>query len=583
MTRYTDSKTPKSSGLVSWFFAMGRELPGYFLPILAFSLVSNLLLLVSPLYMLQVYDRILTSGSKDTLIWITIVSIFLLGIYAASETGRRRICSLAAEDLEEKISERIFMEFDKTHDAGGRLPNDLRVLSRIRGFFQNQTVLPFFDLPFAPFFLLVMFMIHPIIGALGLIGGLILLGVAIFAEVSARRTNETAAAVSSEAFNLASGLSRQRSAIVAMGLTHNALAKWRSTKERARALNLKAGAKETGFSSVTKAGRQMLQILILGAGGALAITQQISPGAIVAGSIILGRALGPIDQIVGSWRGIASARLAWNQVQTAIERDDVQPDYTPLPRPDAHLKINRLSVAIPGNREALIRPFGFEFSGGQMVAILGSNGCGKTTLLQTLAGAWHPHSGSVILGGRDLHAWASEDRGQYIGYVPQDVELLPGTVGENIARMTQCDTQDIIDAAKKAGAHEMILSLPEGYETLIGKSGMGSLSAGQRQLIGLARALFGNPVLILLDEPTANLDPTAVYHAISNLNKIAKSGTLVITATHDPKLIAATKSVLVVREGGILTADTKQYLEASKPKPKAANALVQRLATVGAV
>jgi PrtD family type I secretion system ABC transporter len=463
------------------------------------------------------------------------------------------------------------------------LPNDLRVLSRIRGFFQNQTVLPFFDLPFAPFFLLVMFMIHPIIGALGLIGGLILLGVAIFAEVSARRTNETAAAVSSEAFNLASGLSRQRSAIVAMGLTHNALAKWRGTKETARALNLKAGAKETGFSSVTKAGRQMLQILILGAGGALAITQQISPGAIVAGSIILGRALGPIDQIVGSWRGIASARLAWNQVQTAIERDDVQPNYTPLPRPDAHLKIDRLSVAIPGNREALIRPFGFEFSGGQMVAILGSNGCGKTTLLQTLAGAWIPHSGSVVLGGRDLHAWDSEDRGQYIGYVPQDVELLPGTVGENIARMTQCDTQDIIDAAKKAGAHEMILSLSEGYETLVGKSGIGSLSAGQRQLIGLARALFGNPVLILLDEPTANLDPMAVYHAISNLNKIAKSGSLVITATHDPKLIAATKSVLVVREGGILTADTKQYLEASKPKPRAANAPIQRLATVGAV
>jgi PrtD family type I secretion system ABC transporter len=583
MTQQTDLKNSENKGLVSWFFAMGRELPGYFLPILAFSLVSNLLLLVSPLYMLQVYDRILTSGSKDTLIWITIISVFLLGIYAAAETGRRRICSLAAEDLEEKISERIFTEFDKTHDAGGRLPNDLRVLSRIRGFFQNQTVLPFFDLPFAPFFLLVMFMIHPIIGALGLIGGLILLGVAIFAEVSARRTNETAAAVSSEAFNLASGLSRQRSAIVAMGLTHNALAKWRGTKETARALNLKAGAKETGFSSVTKAGRQMLQILILGAGGALAITQQISPGAIVAGSIILGRALGPIDQIVGSWRGIASARLAWNQVQTAIERDDVQPNYTPLPRPDAHLKIDRLSVAIPGNREALIRPFGFEFSGGQMVAILGSNGCGKTTLLQTLAGAWIPHSGSVVLGGRDLHAWDSEDRGQYIGYVPQDVELLPGTVGENIARMTQCDTQDIIDAAKKAGAHEMILSLSEGYETLVGKSGIGSLSAGQRQLIGLARALFGNPVLILLDEPTANLDPMAVYHAISNLNKIAKSGSLVITATHDPKLIAATKSVLVVREGGILTADTKQYLEASKPKPRAANAPIQRLATVGAV
>jgi len=581
MRRSKHNKPLQKRGLVSWFFAMGRELPGYFVPILGFSLVSNLLLLVSPLYMLQVYDRILTSGSKDTLIWITAISVFLLAIYAAAETGRRRICSLASEELEEKLSERIFAEFDKTHDAGGRLPNDLRVLSRIRAFFQNQTVLPFFDLPFAPLFLIVMFMIHPIIGLLGLGGGIILLSIAVFAEISARRTNETAASVNSQAFNLASGLSRQRSAIVAMGLTHNALAKWRETKQTARDLNLKAGAKETGFSSVTKAGRQMLQILILGTGGALAITQQISPGAIVAGSIILGRALGPIDQIVGSWRGIAGARSAWNQVQAAIENDEVKPEYTPLPRPEAQLKLDRLSIAVPGSREALIRPFGFEASGGQMIAILGSNGCGKTTLLQTIAGAWTPHSGSVNLGGRDLHAWASEDRGQYIGYVPQDVELLPGTVGENISRMSKAEPEQIIEAAKKAGAHEMILSLAQGYETPVGTAGIGSLSAGQRQLIGLARALFGNPVVILLDEPTANLDPTAVYHAISNLNKVAKSGAIILTATHDLKLIAATQSVMVVREGGILTADTKQYIQASRPKP--ANASAQPLRTVGAI
>ena len=580
MSDKRNRKTNPQSGTISWFFAMGRELPGYFLPILGFSLVSNLLLLVSPLYMLQVYDRILTSGSKDTLIWITLISLFLLAIYAAAETSRRRICSLASEELEDKLSERIFLEFDKTHDAGGRLANDLRVLSRIRGFFQNQTILPFFDLPFAPFFLLVMFMIHPIIGVLGLGGGLILLSVAISAELSTRRTNETASAVNSEAFNLASGLSRQRSAIIAMGLTHNALAKWRATKDTARDLNLKAGAKETGFSSITKAGRQMLQILILGAGGALAITQQISPGAIVAGSIILGRALGPIDQIVGSWRGIAAARSAWFQVQKAIDTDVTDAEYTPLPRPEAKLKLDRLSIAVPGSREALIRPFGFEVSGGQMIAILGSNGCGKTTLLQTIAGAWTPHSGSVVLGGRDLHAWASEDRGQYIGYVPQDVELLPGTVGENIARMTKCEPSEIIEAAQKAGAHEMILSLPKGYETPVGTAGIGSLSAGQRQLIGLARALFGNPVLIILDEPTANLDPSAVYHAISNLNKVAKSGTIIVTATHDVKLISATHSVLVIREGGVLTADTKQYMAASKPK--SANAKVQQLRPMGA-
>jgi len=570
----------KNRGVFSWVLAMGRELPGYFLPILLFSLVSNALLLVSPLYMLQVYDRILTSGSKDTLIWMTLISVFLLAIFAASEIGRRKVCTLAAETLESELSERIFLQFDKQHDAGGRLPNDLRVLSRIRGFFQNQTVLPFFDLPFAPFFLLIMFMIHPIIGGLGLIGGLILLGVAVFAELSTRGTNEASSAVSSEAFNLASGLSRQRSAIVAMGLTTNALSKWRQTKETARELNLKAGGRENGFSAITKAGRQILQILILGAGGALAITQQISPGAIVAGSIILGRALAPIDQLVGSWRGITHARSAWNQLQSAIEAPVLVENFTPLPRPDAKLKLDRLSIAVPGSREALIRPFGFEMNGGQMMALLGANGCGKTTLLQTLAGAWNPHSGEVILGGRNLHKWAPEDRGQYIGYVPQDVELLPGTVAENIARMTECNPEEIIKAAQKAGAHEMILSLPKGYETEVGKSGITSLSAGQRQLIGLARALFGEPVLILLDEPTANLDPTAVYHAISHLNKIAESGVMIIAATHDIKLIQATKSVMVVREGGVFNADTRQYLNASKPK--SSNQNVQSLRPVGA-
>lgn len=578
--------TLKNRGVFSWILAMGRELPGYFVPILLFSLVSNALLLVSPLYMLQVYDRILTSGSKDTLIWITLISVFLLGIFAASESGRRKVCALAAETLEEKLSERVFLQFDKHHDAGGRLTNDLRVLSRIRGFFQNQTVLPFFDLPFAPFFLLIMFMIHPIIGTLGLVGGLILLSIAVFAEFSTRKTNETSSAVNSEAFNLASGLSRQRSAIVAMGLTTNALSKWRETKEKARELSLKAGSREGGFSAVTKAGRQVLQILILGAGGALAITQQISPGAIVAGSIIMGRALAPIDQIVGSWRGITHARSAWNQLQDAIENTEEVQAFTPLPRPEATLKLDRLSIVVPGSREALIRPFGFAMNGGQIMAIIGPNGCGKTTLLQTLAGAWNPHSGEVILGGRNLHNWAAEDRGQYIGYVPQDVELLPGTVGENIARMSEAPSETIIEAAKKAGAHEMILSLPKGYETDVGRAGITSLSAGQRQLIGLARALFGQPVLILLDEPTANLDPTAVYHAISNLNKLAKSGVMVVAATHDIKLIQATKNVMVVREGGILSADTQQYLQASRPKSGASssqtNNSVQPLRSVGA-
>ena len=563
--------TPKTNlSLLSWLTSMRRHLPGYFWPILGFSLVCNILLLVSPLYMLQVYDRILTSGSQDTLIWITVIAVFLMFIYGMAETGRRRICSMAAEDLDAMISDKVFESFDRNHDAAPNLPNDLRVLARIRGLFQNQTVLPFFDLPFAPFFIIVMFLIHPIIGFIGLGGGFILLIVAIAAEMSTRNTNNIASAGNSKAFMLASGLSRQRSAIVSMGLTKNALKKWRMTKEQVRELTLKSGARENSFSSATRAGRQTLQILILGAGGALAITQQVSPGAIVAGSIIMSRALMPIDQLVGNWRSITAARHAWKQLGETIEEKSEAADYTPLPRPAASVALERLCVTVPGQKTPLVRPFSVNLEGGQIVAVMGSNGSGKSTLLQTLSGAWSPHSGAVLLGGRDLHKWKAEDRGQYLGYVPQNVELLPGTVAENIARMSEASPEQVISAAQSVGAHEMIIALPEGYETEITASGSGSLSAGQRQLIGLARAFFGQPVLVILDEPTANLDPDKANEVILLLKAAADAGTIIFAATHDNKLVAKTRSIMLIKKGGVLTADTQKYLEAlvkAQPDP----------------
>jgi len=468
----TDSPRP---GLLTWLLAMKRQLPGYFWPILGFSLVCNILLLVSPLYMLQVYDRILISGSQDTLIWITVIAVFLMFIYGAAETGRRRICSMAAEDLDAMISDKVFENFDNHHDAAPNLPNDLRVLARVRGLFQNQTILPFFDLPFAPFFLIAMFIIHPIIGFIGVAGGLILMIVAIAAEFSTRNTNQIATAGNSKAFMLASGLSRQRSAIVSMGLTKNALKKWRATKNQVKDFTLKAGARENSFSSATRAGRQTLQILILGAGGALAITQQVSAGAIVAGSIIMSRALGPIDQLVGSWRNITAARMAWSQLDKRIADVDHVDDYTPLPRPAASVGLERLCVAVPKQETALIRPFSVNVEGEQIIAVMGANGCGKSTLLQTISGAWRPHSGEVLLGGRDLHKWHAEDRGQYMEYVPQNVELLPGTVAENIARMSEAAPEEIIQAAQRVGAHETILALPKGYETEISETGASGL------------------------------------------------------------------------------------------------------------
>ena len=573
MTAVTNTEQARV-GIFSWILSMKRLLPGYFWPILVFSLVSNLLLLVSPLYMLQVYDRILTSGSKDTLIWITIIAVFLMFIYAAAETARRHICALAAEKIEGQIAESVFSNFENNKEAGEKLPDDLRVLSRIRGFFRNQAILPFFDLPFSPLFLLVMFLIHPIIGTIGLIGGIILFIVAIAAEFSTRNTNKIANSASSQAFLLATGLSRQRSAIVSMGLTKGATEKWRLTKDQFKDQTLKASERENGFSSITRAGRQTLQILILGAGGALAISQQVSPGAIVAGSIIMSRTLAPIDQMVGNWRGITAAKMAWHRLEELMAGSkETVTEFTPLPRPESRLAMQRLCVAAPGMQEPLIRPFALELNGGQLTALMGPNGSGKSSLLQTIASAWEPHSGHVTLGGRDLHKWAAEDRGQYIGYVPQNIELLPGTIAENVCRMSGAEPEAIFSAAKLAGAHEMILALPQGYETPIGMPGTQKLSAGQRQLIGLARALFGNPVLIVLDEPTANLDPEKSREVTQNLVKIAAMDRIIIAATHDSNLIAATQSIMAIKDGTLMTADTRKYLEAKSAQSKPTNVI----------
>ena len=573
MTAETNTEQARV-GIFSWILSMKRLLPGYFWPILVFSLVSNLLLLVSPLYMLQVYDRILTSGSKDTLIWITIIAVFLMFIYAAAETARRHICALAAEKIEGQIAESVFSNFENNKEAGEKLPDDLRVLSRIRGFFRNQAILPFFDLPFSPLFLLVMFLIHPIIGTIGLIGGIILFIVAIAAEFSTRNTNKIANSASSQAFLLATGLSRQRSAIVSMGLTKGATEKWRLTKDQFKDQTLKASERENGFSSITRAGRQTLQILILGAGGALAISQQVSPGAIVAGSIIMSRTLAPIDQMVGNWRGITAAKMAWHRLEELMAGSkETVTEFTPLPRPESRLAMQRLCVAAPGMKEPLIRPFALELNGGQLTALMGPNGSGKSSLLQTIAGAWEPHSGHLVLGGRDLHKWVAEDRGQYIGYVPQNIELLPGTIAENVCRMSGAEPEAIFSAAKLAGAHEMILALPQGYETPIGMPGTQKLSAGQRQLIGLARALFGNPVLIVLDEPTANLDPEKSREVTQNLVKIAAMDRIIIAATHDNNLIAATQIIMAIKDGTLMTADTRKYLEAKSAQSKPTNVI----------
>ncbi|GHB05873.1 peptidase [Algimonas arctica] len=551
--------TPSLS-LMGWLRSLASAISAYIAPILGFTILANLLLLVSPFYMLQVYDRILTSGSIDTLIWLTVISVFLLGIYAAAEVGRRRLATLASVELDTIISDNMFTHFCDDPQEAIEIPSRLRYTARVKGFLSNQAILPFFDLPFAPLFIAILFVIHPLIGTIGLVGAVLMVVIAVTAEGATRATFLEVNQKDSQAFELALGLSRQRSAIVSMGLTEGALSRWKSIREEAHGIALNGGRAEVSFASSAKSVRQMLQILVLGAGGALAVQQQVSPGAIVAGSIILGRALAPIDQIVGGWKNITSIREAWDELGERVLRvNDGRADM-PLSRPDPILLLDRLAIAPPASEEALIRPFRLQLQGGTLVTLLGPIGSGKTSLLQTVVGAWQPFSGKVVLGGRDVHAWASDDRGPYVGYVPQGVELLPGTIAQNIARMGKAEPEAVILAAQEAGAHAMILSLKNGYDTLIGPSATVPLSAGQTQLIGYARALFGEPVLLILDEPTANLDRDSAKHVIASLKEKAERGAIVFVATHDRAVIEQSETVLAIREGGVISADANRYL-----------------------
>lgn len=539
-----------SSPVFLWLRALAQSLPRTMRWLMLFSLAINVLLLVAPLYMLQVYDSVLTSGSLDTLIWLTVISIFLLAVYGAAEAGRRRLGAIAGQQLETTFSQRAFLRFGSALDEPGALPRDLGNATRLAGPFSSGTILAFCDLPFSPLFLIVLVMIHPLLGVLGLAGGGIVFALAVMAEIATRDPSEKSSAVQAQASRLAEGLARQRSALVAMGLVERARDLWAALRQSDAATATEASRKEALFTATSRAARQILQIMMLCAGAWLALEQQISPGGIVASSIVLSRALAPIDLIVGSWRSLVQARSAWRDSTERL--GDLAPEapFLPLPRPAALLSLDRVSARLPGSEVDLIRPFSAEIAAGSLIALTGTNGSGKTTLLQTLAGAWPIAGGTALLGGRSVHAWPDCDRGQYVGYLPQDVELLPATIAQNIARLSEAPGEAIIAAAEAAGAHQLILGLPDGYQTLIGPGGA-HLSAGQRQAIGLARVLFGDPVLMLLDEPSAHLDEMAAASAIAAISERVRRGAIALVATHDPRLLTHATQIYAIAQGTI--------------------------------
>ncbi|MBB4658682.1 type I secretion system permease/ATPase [Parvularcula dongshanensis] len=549
-----------------------RRLRAYFWTAAGFSVVVNLLFLVSPMYMLQVYDRVMSSGSMETLIYLTGIAVFLLLIYMAADAGRKRALTRAGQLLGECLDGVTL----RRGLAAAAMPSAKTVsavanLSRVQGLLLQGTLAPIFDVPFAPLFIGILFLIHPVLGCIALIGALILLGLAVMTDRLSRTAVEEAGKRDQRAQNHLNHMVRQRAAIVSMGMTDRAVGQWQTLRRDAVDHNLRAGEAATVLSSMTRSFRQILQIAILGGGAALFVFGEISPGTVVAGSILMGRGLAPIDQTVAIWRQVILGRKAWRELAEWVDGHEASDlpmhvaAVTALPRPEPQLKFEEFAVGIPGAGKPLLPPMTVELKPGALIALLGPSGAGKTSFLQSVAGAWAPRAGTVRLGGRDMAAWDARDRGRYVGYLPQHVELLTGTVRENIARFTDADPEAVFDAARRVGCHDMILRLPQAYDTPIGEGGV-HLSAGQRQSVGLARAFFGSPALILLDEPTAHLDANLAANLMARFAAYTREapqnrGVTAIIATHDLRLINAADQVMVIQDRKVVLTPREEYLK----------------------
>lgn len=535
---------------------------------LGFTVVLNALNLVAPLFMLQIYDRVITSGSYETLTFLTAIALFLMGIYVFAEAGRRRILSLFSDHLgqlwQKRVAQRVIAdaglsEFDR-NQAMANLATCERTL-------MNNTVAPLLDLPFTPFYLLVLFLIHPYIGLLCSLGVLLIGLLAFISDRQTRGALQDTQKLDQHTQLQLNTLIQGRGVIVGLGMANRLLAQWEAKRSSAMEAKLNSAADTGFFAGLGRSARMILQALVLALSALLVMQQQISPGAIVASSIILGRAVAPIDQIIGTLRGLISAQNAWNDLSPHIHalQNTPKTEVTPMHRPDPVLQLEDFTVGDRSKDIKLLPSVSHSFHAGSIVLLVGASGTGKSSWLRTVAGAAAPYEGVVRLGGRDMSGWDPEDRGQYVGYLPQNVSLLNGSVREIIARHTDCAPQLVEDAARLVGCHDVILRLPQGYDTVVSPNHP-FLSGGMQQSIGLARALFNNPSLLLLDEPTAHLDSTMRQRFGQWIEGIAKTAQnersqTIFMATHDHRLVNAADFILVLQSRQVALMTRGEYLK----------------------
>lgn len=517
-----------------------------------FSFAVNLLMLTGPLFMMQVYDRVLSSRSVETLTALFVLVVFLFALMGILDLARSRIMSRVAARFQERMEGRVFTA--ALQDGGSSaseavVKGGMRDLEAVQRLIGSPVLMALFDLPWAPFFLAAVFLFHPVLGAVATAGLVVLIIATLMNQWLSREALQQATIAGQSAERMSDLYREEGELIGSLGMRDATFRRWQAARDRATEAAMLGQDRATTFTVFSRTFRLFLQSALLAAGAWLVLRQEVTPGAMIASSILMGRALAPIEQVVGGWSMVQRAQDGWKRLGELLSRRPPTVARTPLPRPPAQLEVRNLSVVPPGQNAATLRGVSFDLGPGQALGVIGPSGAGKTTLARALIGAWPIAGGQVRLAGATLDQYDPDVLGGLIGYLPQQVTLFDGTIAENIARLSpDPDPQRIVAAATAAAAHRMILDLPQGYDTLVSQSG-GRLSGGQIQRIGLARALYTEPTIFVLDEPNSNLDnegSTALNLAIRNIK--ARGGAVIIMA-HRPAAITECELLLMVDQG----------------------------------
>lgn len=512
-----------------------------------FSLFINLLMLTFPIYMLSIYERVLYSYSMPTLYTLTIGAVIALIVMGILDFLRSRLLVHVGVDMDRTLSRPVFSEMlrDKCRIGGLGYHDGLKDVNTLRNYFSGNAIFAFFDAPWTPLYILVIWLMHPLLGYFALAGAVLLFVLGIFQELLTRKKLAQAGAIEGDANQFVTACMRNAEVVNAMSMTPGVADHWRATSNEATRLQTQANSTGGAMTASTQSIRSAMQVLIFGLGAYLVLQNQSTPGIIIAASIIMRQALQPVERAMGSWRQTVDARAAYKRLDELIKSMPVEEEME-LPPPEGRLEAEGASLAIDGT--TILRGVTFGLPAGEMMGLIGPSGAGKTTLCRLILGLWPSMGGKVRLDGYDVHAWDQAQLGPYIGYLPQDVELFPGTVSENIARMGDVRPEKVVAAARLAGIHEMVLKLPKGYDTWIGDDGV-RLSGGQRQRIALARAMYDSPKLVVLDEPNSNLDDAGEKALIQALKQLQENGATTVIVTHKPALLNNVDKVLMLKEG----------------------------------